>query len=150
MHERIRKIKEAKSIVSDVTDKIDATLIVHYSCESFYDRPNGSSPRVTSIAVRNLGNAQTVSFSIHQIAEEEGIAFCEIEAHYDKLEKTMLTRFYKYAEPRCDKLWLHWNMRDINYGFQAIAHRFRVLKGEPVGKIKGIRYLFWVFLLVSW
>ena len=23
-------------------------------------------------------------------------------------------------------------MRDINYGFPAIAHRFRVLKGEPV------------------
>jgi hypothetical protein len=27
---------------------------------------------------------------------------------------------------------LHWNMRDINFGFAAIEHRFRVLKGEPI------------------
>ena len=27
--------------------------------------------------------------------------------------------------------YLHWNMRDINYGFQAIEHRFRVLQEEP-------------------
>jgi hypothetical protein len=27
--------------------------------------------------------------------------------------------------------YVHWNMRDVNYGFQAIEHRFRVLGGEP-------------------
>lgn len=27
--------------------------------------------------------------------------------------------------------YIHWNMRDINYGFAAIEHRYRVLKGEP-------------------
>jgi hypothetical protein len=27
--------------------------------------------------------------------------------------------------------YLHWNMRDINYGFQALEHRYRVLGGEP-------------------
>jgi hypothetical protein len=27
--------------------------------------------------------------------------------------------------------YLHWNMRDINYGFAAIEHRYRVLEGEP-------------------
>src|SRR5690606_5499573 len=28
-------------------------------------------------------------------------------------------------------LWVHWNMRDINYGFAALEHRYRVLGGEP-------------------
>jgi hypothetical protein len=28
--------------------------------------------------------------------------------------------------------YLHWNMRDINYGFAALEHRFRVLGGTPV------------------
>jgi hypothetical protein len=28
--------------------------------------------------------------------------------------------------------YLHWNMRDINYGFAAIEHRHRVLGGSPV------------------
>jgi len=26
---------------------------------------------------------------------------------------------------------MHWNMRDINYGFQAIEHRYTVLGGTP-------------------
>lgn len=40
--------------------------VVHYSCESFYDRPNGASPRITAIAVRKLDSGQTVSFSSRQ------------------------------------------------------------------------------------
>jgi hypothetical protein len=27
--------------------------------------------------------------------------------------------------------YLHWNMRDSNYGFQAIEHRYQVLGGQP-------------------
>ena len=27
--------------------------------------------------------------------------------------------------------WIHWNMRDINYGFKAIEHRYSVLGGIP-------------------
>jgi hypothetical protein len=53
--------------------------VIHYSCESFYDRPNGASPRITSIAVRKLDSGQTLSFSIHQVAERGGVAFGEIE-----------------------------------------------------------------------
>ena len=85
MCERIRKIKKAKALISKIREKTDTTMIIHYSCESFYDRPNGASPRVTTIAIRNLGNAQTISFSIHQIAEEQGIHFGDIEPNYDNL-----------------------------------------------------------------
>jgi hypothetical protein len=28
--------------------------------------------------------------------------------------------------------YLHWNMRDINYGFAALEHRYRVLGGGPI------------------
>ena len=64
--------------------------VIHYSCESFYDRPNGASPRITSIAVRKLDSGQTLSFSIHQVAEQQGVAFDQIGAHYDLLERQML------------------------------------------------------------
>lgn len=30
--------------------------VIHYSCESFYDRPEGRSPRITSIATRKLNS----------------------------------------------------------------------------------------------
>lgn len=108
------------------------TWIVHYSCESFYDRPNGASPRITSIAVRRLESGQTLSFSIHQVAEERGVAFDQIESHYDSLERQMLDTFLLHVGSHRGMQYLHWNMRDINYGFAAIEHRHRVLGGTPV------------------
>jgi hypothetical protein len=105
--------------------------VIHYSCESFYDRPKGRSPRVTSIALRKLDSAQTVSFSIHQVAERRRIAFDQIEQHYDELEKEMLVAFFGHLGSHRGMKYLHWNMRDANYGFQAIEHRFRVLGEEP-------------------
>jgi hypothetical protein len=106
--------------------------IIHYSCESFYDRPEGRSPRITSIAVRKLDSGQTLSFSIHQMAERSGVPFAEIDTHFDKLERLMLDAFFAHIGGHRGMQYLHWNMRDINYGFAAIEHRYRVLNGEPV------------------
>lgn len=111
-------------------DAANATII-HYSCESFYDRPEGRSPRITSIALRKLESGQAASFSIHQVAEREGIPFAEIETRYDELEKKMLDAYFKHIASFQGSKYLHWNMRDINYGFQAIEHRYRVLQGDP-------------------
>ena len=105
--------------------------ISHYSCETFYDRPEGRSPRITSIALRKLDSAQTVSFSIHQVAERRRIPFDQIEQHYDDLEGEMLTAFFGHLGNHRGMKYLHWNMRDANYGFQAIEHRFRVLGQNP-------------------
>src|ERR1700736_5002634 len=70
--------------------------VIHYSCESFYDRTDGRSPRITSIAVRKLDCAQTISFSIHQIAERRRLPFDQIEQHYDDLEREMLADFFAH------------------------------------------------------
>jgi hypothetical protein len=130
--ERIQQRKIAKNTLSDLMRQSQHVVVIHYSCESFYDRPNGTSPRITSIAARNLQSAQTSSFSIHQIAERNGFSIDQIDQHYDRLEKLMLDEFYEYVRSHATYKWLHWNMRDINYGFQAIAHRYRVLEGDPV------------------
>jgi hypothetical protein len=106
--------------------------VIHYSCGSFYDRPNGASPRITSIAVRKLDTGQTLSFSIHQVAEQQGVPFNQIEEHYDALERRMLDAFFAHVGSHRGLKYLHWNMRDINYGFAAIEHRHRVLGGSPV------------------
>ena len=106
-------------------------LIIHYSCESFYDRTDGRSPRITSIAIRNVGAGNTDSFSIHQVAERDGLELKEIPSSYDALEIRMLDEFGEYVRSHAAFQWLHWNMRDANYGFAAIEHRHRVLKGTP-------------------
>jgi hypothetical protein len=130
--ERYRRRQAARKELTELTAHERSTATIHYSCESFYDRADGSSPRITSLAVRNLATGQTASFSIHQIAEREHVGPAQIENEYNRLEKQMLEEFYKYAGERKDFKWLHWNMRDINYGFAALAHRFRVLGGTPV------------------
>jgi hypothetical protein len=66
------------------------------------------------------------------VAEREHVPHADIPADYDRLERMMLDDFYKYVEQRPGHYWVNWNMRDANYGFPALAHRYRVLKGQPV------------------
>ncbi len=128
---RIRRYKKARQEIENLVDIPDMNLIIHYSCESFYDIKNGRTPRITSIAVRFLKTAQTKTFSIHKIAEIKKIVLNEIEDHYDSLEHMMLKEFFQFAKDHKDYTWIHWNMRDINYGFDAIENRFVVLGGKP-------------------
>jgi len=125
---RHQRRTRANATLAEIMGRPDQVIVIHYSCQSFYDIKNGASPRITSIAVRNLESAQTTSFSIHQKAEEEGFSPSQLEPHYDRLEGLMLVDFYKYVSDHDSHRWLHWNMRDSNYGFQAIAHRYRVLR----------------------
>jgi hypothetical protein len=127
----LQKRRTAKGKIANLIERADQVIIIHYSCESFYDRIDGSSPRITSIAVRNLDTGQTTSFSIHQTAERRKLDITTLEQHYTQLEKLMLDEFYKYVKVHQNYWWLHWNMRDANYGFAAIAHRYKVLGGNP-------------------
>lgn len=126
-----KKFRDAKKVLTELFEIPHSVLFIHYSCESFYDRPDGSSPRITSIAVRFLGSGQTKSFSIHQEAETQRIALNDITQRYDELEKSMLDNFASFCKQYAGCKWVHWNMRDGNYGFEAIAHRHRVLGGDP-------------------
>lgn len=129
---RIHKRRQAKKTIEKLMQQSDQVLVIHYSCESFYDRPNGSSPRITSIAVRNLDSGQTRSFSIHQMAERKSYDLNTLEEHYSQLEKLMLDEFFEFVNAHSNYNWLHWNMRDIHYGFLAIAHRYKVLSRKSI------------------
>lgn len=127
--------KRAREQLDGVFQPAEHTVVVHYSCESFYDRDdNPKSPRVTSIAVRNLDSGQTKSFSIHLIAERQRLLE-SIEQHYDQLEKEMLENFFDAVRERAHCRWLHWNMRDANYGFEALENRIKALGGMPVASV---------------
>ena len=119
----------ARKLFSEIDLNPQNYLIIHYSCESFYDIKDGHTPRITSIAVYAYATAQTDSFSIHKVAEKSHIQISDIELHYDELEKKMLDEFFAYAKEHSNFFWIHWNMRDINYGFKAIEHRYSVLGG---------------------
>lgn len=126
-----REQKAARADLRRVFGAGNHGFAIHYSCESFYDRPEGASPRITSIAARKIDSGQTRSFSIHQVAERARVPPAEINGRYDELERRMLDEFFEFLGQHRESEWLHWNMRDINYGFQAIEHRYRVLGGAP-------------------
>ena len=83
-----KKCRRAQHKLDAVFHQPEHCVVIHYSCESFYDRKNPRSPRITSIAIRNLESGQTKSFSIHLVAERRGL-LDSIEQHYDLLEKEM-------------------------------------------------------------
>lgn len=130
--DQFRRRKKALEVLEGLFKSPEHVLVIHYSCESFYETQDGRTPRVTSIAVRNLGTGQTRSYSIHKVAEQEHVSVAEIATRYDRLERGMLGEFFEFVGQNRHATWVHWNMRDINYGFQAIEHRFQVLGGTPV------------------
>ncbi|OTG69578.1 hypothetical protein B9T25_03155 [Acinetobacter sp. ANC 4470] len=128
---KLKRRKDAKSKLKEINQKRENYYLIHYSCESFYDIKDGRTPRITSIAIRSFDSAQTHSFSIHKTAEQKKIGFEKISEYYDELEKGMLKEYFEYLTTNKGSYYIHWNMRDINYGFQAIEHRFKVLGGKP-------------------
>jgi hypothetical protein len=126
----IKTHKKAKETICGFYDYTNNSILIHYSCESFYSIKDGRTPRITSIAVRFLNSSQTISFSIHKIAELKKVKHAEITDKYDELEKLMLEDFYEFVNVYKTFRWLHWNMRDINFGFEAIKHRALVLGVE--------------------
>jgi hypothetical protein len=120
-------ITEPYTFFSEIRKHPERFYVVHYSCQSLYDDNDGFSPRVTSIVVMHLGTRQTVSFSTHAIAEELGISKSDIALKFDTIEAELLSKFFNFVRDRKDKFWLHWNMRNIPYGFEHIEHRYRLL-----------------------
>jgi hypothetical protein len=130
----VKRRRDAWDAIKRVTGNSKSALLIHYSCESFY-KTDGRSPRVTSIAVRRLESAQTISFSIHKVAESYGLSVDKIDENCDRLELQMLDEFYKLVEENRNCNWIHWNMRDENYGFEAIKRRYQILQGNCLQEI---------------
>jgi hypothetical protein len=55
----------------------------------------------------------------------------KIEEKYEEIEKVMLDNFFEFVRTHQGLIYVHWNMRNINYGFSALEHRYKVLGGEP-------------------
>lgn len=143
---RVRERSKSKKRLNEIYGNSINAYIVHYSCESFYPIPGqpavGASTRVTSIVIRNIKSAQSKMWSIHKSAELNSqlpllnsiksgtLSAVQIKSILDPLEKDMLDGFYNFISARNDEtVYVHWNMRDDNYGFSALEHRHSILGG---------------------
>jgi hypothetical protein len=105
-------------------------LIVHYACQSLYDDKDTHSPRIANIVVKDYDSDQTFSFALHLVAEKLGIPKAEITAKMDQVERRLLEDFFEFVRQHPGNIWLHWNMTNLVFGFETLAHRYAVLTGN--------------------
>lgn len=126
---RFSQRKKGLEILSNIEKRPDHYKIIHYSCESFCS--NGFSPKIISIAIMDLGSRQINNFSINYYAELHNATKEELIEKYSEFEKELLSDFFKYLSNNLEYYWIHWNMDDSSYGFEALYNRYRVLGNEP-------------------
>ena len=117
-----------------MTNKRDYAFI-HYACQGFYDIQNENTPRIASICIYFASSKQIFLFSLASLADRESADLSHADdAILDKYELKLLTDFYSFIKndktAKAIKHWLHWNMKDQNYGFEALAQRYMKLSGK--------------------
>ena len=128
-------INSSGQFIRELKEHPENFYVLHYSCQSLYDDNDALSPRITSIAIAHFATEQTVSFSTHSIAEELHIPRESVRDRFDEVELKLLQEFYAFIRDRRDKYWIHWNMRNLTYGFEHLEHRYRVLGGNDAAVI---------------
>ena len=80
----------------------------------------------------HFATRQTSSFTVHAVAEILGFAKDAVVANYDSIVKELLSCAFTFMREHRDKLWVHWNMRNLTYGFEHLEHRYKLVgNGEP-------------------
>lgn len=126
-----RRQRAARERLDELFAHPRSVLVIHYACQSFNGPQEQGSPRVAAIAVRNLGTGETRSFSIHEEIELRSLTADSARERLSELEAAMLARFFRFAAENKAMRFVHWNMRDVKFGFPALEHRARVLGVEP-------------------
>lgn len=120
-------MKEYKTILSQINQRKKDVFFIYYS---------GNLPRITSIAVLNKESLQMYNFSMHLIAEQLNIKPGDINKQYDEIEKVMLERFFNFVSRRKEEsFWIYWDMTNINFGFEQLELRYKVLTGKDATSI---------------
>ncbi len=109
--------------------------IVHYACTNFNDPIYPA--RITCIAIRPLSDTSTKLFSILNEAQKIHLDIEKIQQNLDLLESKMLSHFFDFVHNLHQPTWLHWNMRDAQYGFEAIENRYQCLTDKNNAHIHG-------------
>lgn len=122
-------ITDSRKFIKAVKNNPENFYLVHYSCQNLNDDNEKLSPRITSIAINHYATGQSISFSTHSIAEELRIPRDQVLTRFDEVELELLKQFYAFIRDRRDKYWVHWNMRNLTYGFEHLEHRYRALGG---------------------
>lgn len=122
------KSVEAKKILEGLRSNPSQALVIHYSRQNLMDNESGiATPRIIAIMVKSIDGKQNHCFAIHHEAEKAKIILENITTYYEQLEERLLRSFNSFVKNNRDCKWVHWDMNDVHFGFEAIKHRYCVL-----------------------
>ena len=114
-------VKNFHELVADPSQ----VFCIHYSqSQTFEDDYGNISPIITCIVIKSLDEAVDKQFAIHFEADKAGIPKDQIQDSYRELELRILKSFNDFVRRNKDCLWVHWDMKNIHFGFEAIKHRY--------------------------
>lgn len=117
--------KIAKANLKKLIEDPSKVLFIHYSQSRTYDEDYGNiSPIITSIVVKSLDNQIDQLFAIHLEADKADIPVEQIQDSYRELELRILNSFNNFVRRHQDCIWVHWEMKNVQFGFDAIKHRY--------------------------
>lgn len=124
------KKNRAIKVLEDIKNNPSQALLIHYSRQALNDNDQGiATPRIIAIMVKSLDGA-TFTFAINHEAEKAKVIRENIADYYDLLEERLIRRFNSFVKNHRGHKWLHWDMNDVHFSFEAIEHRYRVLIDE--------------------
>ena len=127
----INEHKESNRIINEYVKKKSNYIFIHYARQNCFSDAYEKGPRVVVIVVMNAESEQFSVFSLKKSADKRGKDFFKLsDIEKNEIEYSMLQEFFVYVEENKDKVWLHWNMKNNNFGFSAIEDRFRELGGD--------------------
>ena len=129
----IKRRRQARNDVKEIIRAQYDTLAICYSHASCFSENDEISPMITCIVVKSLKSNVYEHFGIQIEADLINCSKSDSKDYYPELELSMLEKFNSFMKRHSNCYWIHWNMVNVNYGFQAIKHRYVKLAGEKKG-----------------
>lgn len=109
-----------------ITEDPSKVLFIHYSESSTYDDDDygNISPIITSIVIKSLDGQIDKQFAIHLEVDKADIPKDQIQDSYRELELRILKLYNDFVRRNLECFWIHWDMKNIHFGFEAIKHRY--------------------------
>lgn len=127
---RLQQRKQAQERLQKLLSTPEEVYLIHYTGESFF-HPVGRTPRPAAVVCHHLGSQQTKSFALHLTAERierrTGQKLREFNlTTLDQVEQEMLLDLGQFFKARRKGTFIHWQMRDIHFGFETLRHRWNL------------------------
>src|SRR5690606_37991970 len=101
-------------------------LFFHYSERSTaeHDGYGNISPIITSVVIKSLEGQIDNQSAFHLEAEKPAVTNDHIHDSYREIALRILNLYIDFVKRNIDSFWIHWDMKNIHFGFEAIKHRY--------------------------